>query len=245
MTTPPIQGMPYGAPSPYATGPWQQPPPSRGLAIASLVLALLFFVPLALIVSVVLAIIVLARGKDGRDHGRGMAIAALVIDGVILLGTVAIVVLVYAVGGAALEAADTSKTSEVTAAGDVNARDIRDGDCVNDNALSQLKEGEQYPVTQRVGVVPCSRAHVFEVFHDFELPDGDFPGQKAVTTAADRGCLGAFEDFVGVRPAKSELEVFYYFPQRRSWQLLDDRAVTCLVTAPEGQVRGSLEDSRR
>ena len=63
------------------------------MAITSLALSLLFCVPfVAAIASIVLGVIVLGRSKDGRDHGRGMAIAGIVISTVVMLATVALLV---------------------------------------------------------------------------------------------------------------------------------------------------------
>ncbi len=68
-------------------GGWQQPgypapmvsPPTNGLAIASLVCGLLFFIPvLPALLAVIFGIIALKQTRDYRGGGRGMAIAGLI-----------------------------------------------------------------------------------------------------------------------------------------------------------------------
>lgn len=94
----PQYGAPqYGAPAqPYAYG--QQFPggpgndqPSKGMAIAALVLSFLACTVIAGIVSIVLAIIVLVRGKDGRNHGKGLAIGAIVVSVLVMIVTAVVV----------------------------------------------------------------------------------------------------------------------------------------------------------
>lgn len=106
---PPAYGNPYGAPQQPAYGAPQQPyaqpyggaypggpgqdQPSKGMAIAALVLSFLACTFVAGVVAIVLAIVVLVRGKDGRNHGKGLAIAALVISVLVMLATVGVIVL--------------------------------------------------------------------------------------------------------------------------------------------------------
>lgn len=62
-------------------------PKTSGLAIASLVLGILFFVPLAPLVAIVFAIfalITISKSK-GELKGEGMAIAGLVLGGLMIL----------------------------------------------------------------------------------------------------------------------------------------------------------------
>src|SRR5438445_4869928 len=74
-------------------GGWQQSgyaapmvsPPSSGLAVASLVCGLLFFIPvLPALLAVIFGIIALNQTRGGRASGRGMAIAGLICGAVSL-----------------------------------------------------------------------------------------------------------------------------------------------------------------
>ncbi|CAB4692920.1 MAG: hypothetical protein F2667_02760 [Actinobacteria bacterium] len=160
--TPPPYGQPnpygqqpsYGAPPPaYGAGAPGAPggygpayggpaelKPSKAMAIVALVLALLVCVPVvAALISIVLAIIVLRRSRDGRDHGKGLAIASLVIAPIMLIVGVLIVV---AIGFG------------VSSLKDVN--DLKTGDCVtgidDDDSFGSLT------------VVDCDEKHDAEVF---------------------------------------------------------------------------------
>ena len=63
--------------------------PSKGMAITALILSILGCTCIGALVAIPLAIVVLVRSKDGRNHGKGLAIAAMIIS-VISLISVAI-----------------------------------------------------------------------------------------------------------------------------------------------------------
>lgn len=88
--------QPYGTPAVSAYGPAYggpaELPPSKGMAITAMVFSFLVCIPILPIVAIVLAIIVLRRGKDGRNHGKGLAIGALVVAPIMLLATAAVIV---------------------------------------------------------------------------------------------------------------------------------------------------------
>ena len=59
---------------------------NSGLAIASLICSLLFFIPIAPVIAVVLGIIALAQiNKDPKLGGKAMAIAGIIIGGFLTL----------------------------------------------------------------------------------------------------------------------------------------------------------------
>lgn len=69
----PQYGQPQAPPGGYPSAP-VEPEPSKAMAITALILSLLCCFPIGLI----LAIVVLVRSRDGRNHGRGLAIGAIV-----------------------------------------------------------------------------------------------------------------------------------------------------------------------
>lgn len=141
---PPAGGHPYGQAFPGAGDPRQEVPPSKAMAITSLVLSLLFCVPfLAAIVSIVLGVVVLGRSRDGRDHGRGMAIAGIVISTLVLLATVALLVVAVVLGISSLK--------------DVN--DLQRGDCISADTLT---DGDAEGFGQ-ITVGSCTDEHDAEV----------------------------------------------------------------------------------
>jgi hypothetical protein len=102
--TPPLQSpygvppgqSPYGVPpgqSPYGFMPWavpQTPPVTNSLAIAALVLAILWIGGLGSTLAVIFGLVALSqiRSSSGRKQGKGLATAGLVIGAVGLVGAV-------------------------------------------------------------------------------------------------------------------------------------------------------------
>jgi len=117
------------------------------MAITSLVLAFFGCLVLPAIVSIVLAVIVLRRGRDGRNHGKGLAIGAIAVSGASLMAAVLLTALV-AIGIA---------TSE-----DVN--DLETGDCFNAPGLAD--DDEEFT---SIETVSCDDEHDAEVLGTVEL----------------------------------------------------------------------------
>jgi hypothetical protein len=148
---PPQPGQPqYGQPAyPQPGQPFPGAPatdqPSKGMAIASLLLSLIGCTVIAGIASIVLAVVVLRRSKDGRDHGKGFAIAGLILSILSILVVVALVVFGVVVGSSLK---------------DVN--DVKTGDCVNINGF---KDDE----FTSLETVKCAEKHDAEVLATVKL----------------------------------------------------------------------------
>lgn len=202
-------------------------------------LALLPCCGLNWLVAVGLAIAVLVRSRDGRDHGKGLAIAALIIA--------PLWVVVSIVAGLVSGYLDARDDTERDAAGHVVARDdlstlrLRAGDCFDNPAFFGGDDEESVTVTG----VPCAEPHQFEVYLAVPLTDGDYPGEDAVIEVAERQCDAEFRGFVGVPRARSQLQVAYYYPTATSWRLFDDRSIVCFLGVPHQTTTGSLAHSRR
>jgi len=121
-------------------------------------------------------------------------------------------------------------TQEITEQGEADVFALRVGDCLT------MVQGEE---VDTVPVVPCGEPHSDEVYFDFALPDGEFPGEEGVTTAAQDGCLAEFDAFVGLPYDSSTLDIGWYTPTLQSWEN-GDRIVSCTVYDPAGDVTGSL-----
>lgn len=132
-----------GQPFPGGAAPTQQP--SKGMAIASLLLSLIGCTIIAGIVSIVLAVMVLRKGKDGRDHGKGFAIAGLIISTLSILAMVALVAFGVVLGSSLK---------------DVN--DLKTGQCVNINGF----EGEEFSSLE---IIECAEEHDAEVLATIKL----------------------------------------------------------------------------
>lgn len=245
VTPPPA--YPLGAPNPYAgygQAPREAQSASKAAAITALVLSLLACIPfLAAIAAAVLAGIVISRSKDGRDHGKGLAVAALVIAGLVLLAHTVLLAVGLRSGFSGNDAVRDS-SGAITTAGDVSAFEVEVGDCFDDPALLS-GAGEGDVESAEVAAVPCADPHEFEVYHVFDLSGDDYPGNDQVVAAAKQGCAKQFQTFVGRSYERSALEQYFYYPQESSWELQDERGVVCAVDDPDARTTGSLRDSSR
>lgn len=135
------------------------------------------------------------------------------------------------------EATRDETTNEVETAGEADVFSLQVGDCFDDEDSS----GE---ITD-VPAVPCAESHDNEIYHAFEMEDGDWPGDADVQAAAEEGCGEAFEEFVGVAYDESELYIGPITPTEGSWEDADDREILCVIYDPAGPVEGSLEGAGR
>lgn len=219
-------------------------PPSKAMAGWALGLAIIpCLFPIPTLVAVGLAIAVLVRSRDGRRHGKGMAIAALIIAALWMAGFV--VLILSGALGTLQPDADRDDSGQVTGESQVSSLKIREGDCVNDPTMAGFDaDSEDEEVSMTVTVLPCEEPHDFETYLVYDLPDGDYPGEDEVGDAAATRCLREFKGFVGIAYSKSELEPYVLYPTSRTWRFLDDRSVTCLVGRPGTKTSGSLAGSK-
>lgn len=122
-------------------------------------------------------------------------------------------------------------TQEIVEEGQADVFALRVGDCMNTVDAELVSE---------VPVVPCAEPHDDEVYFDFTLDDGDYPGDDAILEAADSGCLPEFDRFVGLAYDASTLDYYAYRPSEESWAG-GDRIISCVIWDPAGQVTGSLQ----
>lgn len=235
MPPPPGPPGPSGFPPPPPLSPaggppvWAPPgapaPGFDGFAIAGFLCGLLFVIPLGII----FGIIALRRISTSRQRGRGLAIAGIVLaclyTGLIVIGLLL------------PDEAERDDSGTIVEGGDTEAFDLQVGDCFDDPAVDQE--------VQSVTAVPCAEPHDAEVYAEFELPDGDFPGETEVSEAGGQGCYDRFEEFAGIAPEASTLSVFYLQPTEDSWEGADDRQITCAVIDEAGPTTGSLEGAAR
>lgn len=123
--------------------------------------------------------------------------------------------------------ADVARDDEgqVSEEGEIGALRIQVGDCLGD-----LGTG----VVESATAIPCEETHYYEVYHSFDLPDGDFPGPAVVGESADDGCLAAFSGFVGTDFQSSIYGFTSLTPTDDTWNRLDDRAVLCMLSHYDG-----------
>lgn len=239
---------PYG--SPYASaGSRTDANVSNTMAGWSLGLALVFCLwPLTSLISIGLAIAALVRSRDGVDHGKKLAIAALIVDGLVLLALAGVFATGLAIGiRDVVEGTDESRrdeAGEVVGSGEVDYLRLRTGDCVAQlQRVEELEPGETG--TGVVTVVPCDEPHVAEVFDTYELDPEGYSDQQAIDAAAEQGCLPAYETYVGRDYRRSRLQLLYFNPSADQG-LVKDSLVVCLVGTQSGEATtGPLKGSRR
>ena len=86
--------------------------------------------------------------------------------------------------------------------------------------------------------VECDQAHDAEVYHLFDLPDGEFPGAAGVQEQASTGCLEAFEGYTGTPFEESPLQFSALTPTEEGWGR-GDQEVVCYLFDPSGELTGS------
>jgi len=237
-------GQPPGGQAPFPTGPAGAQdfrPPSKTMAGWALGLSFVSCIGIAWMVSVGLAIAVLMKSRDGRDHGKGMAVAALVIDGILFL--LAIGAIVLSISGAI----DTSDTTSDDLKGDdtasVSIEDVGVGDCFNQADLPGSDNDSIH--VERVELVSCDAPHDLEMYAREQLPGSEYPGEKQAARQSEQICIEEFGHFVGKPYSKSVLGVIYFHPYARSWEMGDHWA-TCAVGDVTGKsVTGTLRLSHR
>lgn len=118
---------------------------------------------------------------------------------------------------------------QIVEGGDLGAFTIKVGDCLGGGVTGEIES---------VDGVPCEQPHQSEVYYSFAVPEGDgaFPGTEAVQDQADKGCLDAFQGFVGIDFDSSVYEISTLTPTAESWEQIKDREILCLI----GQAEGTL-----
>ena len=121
--------------------------------------------------------------------------------------------------------------------GNVFSLDV--GQCFNDDSAARDV------AVSEVALVDCAEPHDSEVYGSFDLADGEYPGLSAVSSVAEEGCRGIFADYVGVPYDQSVLLATNFVPSKSSWDDLDDREVICLLLPADGDLVGTMRNSRR
>ncbi|UPZ29166.1 DUF4190 domain-containing protein [Streptomyces sp. LRE541] len=226
---------PPQGPAPYGYQPWGQgyspyaaPAPFNGLAISALVLGVLCFLPL---VGLVLGLVALGQIKKKGERGKGMAIAGIVLSG---LGT-AILALALATGGAAGFWEGFNEGAR-DAGGSGAVFSLEKGQCFDTEGGSL--EGMAYDVD----TVSCEGEHDGEVFANFPLPDGGYPGDDAVTETADDKCYSLqYAYAMDSWAVPDDVDIYYFTPTSDSWSF-GDREISCVFgnMDEKGTLTGSL-----
>lgn len=180
---------------------------------------------ITIIIGVALAIFVLIdTAREGRDHGKAMAIGALCAAGAWVVAFSAIGIYFLTAG------VERDPEGDLLESGRVSTDDLTVGDCLPDPP----RDGNQF----FVDVVPCAEPHRGEVFAVFEVRRYSSPDEES--SEIDAGCIEGYKANVGAAPMDPIFEVFVLQPpDRRSFD--KKPVVSCLGYVAE-PVTGRLKD---
>lgn len=130
--------------------------------------------------------------------------------------------------------------------GTTSVFDLAIGDCFQDN------EDGGDDLIEELQVVPCDEAHDNEVFGIVDYPAGSgepFPAEDDLDTYTDEQCEVAFESYVGLPYAESELYYFPIQPTAETWAD-GDREIVCALYGVDDDgelidLEGSMQGSNR
>jgi uncharacterized protein DUF4190/putative regulator of septum formation len=191
-----------------------------GFAVTSLVFGLLSGV----LFSVCFGIAALRRIGRGERRGRGLAVAGLALS---LVWTI-VYIAAFAYHSGRQPARDTTGT--ITHQGQISPGNLRIGDCVR-------VPRELTGVIGALTVVPCSQPHNAQVFNTLQAPDGPYPGEVALQTAAVNACASAAPSFLGT--SQTLLNTVAFFPPEKGWNL-GDRDERCLLVDRAKDITGDI-----
>ena len=153
---------------------------------------------------------------------------------------IGLIIFVVLIAGGAIAGwyfnADRSSTGELTKSGDLQAVDLKVGDCFD------LKDPSADEVND-VTAGPCTTEHEYELFFVGALAEGEYPSDDAFDQYVVDNCNPAFATYVGTAYDDSELDVYWLVPTDDAWRA-GDRTVQCAAFHPRvhrltQSVRGS------
>ncbi|WP_295102817.1 DUF2510 domain-containing protein [uncultured Microbacterium sp.] len=172
----------------------------------------------------------------------------------VLGGVVAIAMMLLTLGASGLSSIVPTSTSTPQATQSTEPDDTAEGSPGSAGTetvtVNELEVGHCIPLIEweeevyELPIVPCDAPHTDEVYFIFDVPEGEFPGDDELQTIAAEKCDVAFEEFVGIPYADSELDNYWFVPTESSWKRMNDRAVQCIVISYD-EITGTLEGADR
>jgi hypothetical protein len=180
------------------------------------------------LVGLVLGLVGLRQIRRRGQQGRGLAIAGVVISGVVTAITVLLIVL------GAVGALDDGNTP---------VENITVGQCFNTVGSSLSDYDGNGARSTTVDVMPCEIEHDAEAYAVFTLdpgPGGGYPGVGQISDTADARCRSLAEDYLGGAPIPDTVEIYYFMPPKDGWGG-GDHSVTCFFGDTSGPLTGSVK----
>jgi hypothetical protein len=191
----------------------------------------------------------IVRTKPGRQRGRGLAVAALVISAAWVVASTALVVaMLNTLSSQTLADVPTDIVPSVAPAATAPATDA--GSSVSTEAQPTrplLKPQRVYWLNLKptmclrdegsavllVSVVDCRSDHQQEVIARTSLAGPrTWSGDTALTEAALARCRPAFETYVGVGYDSSRLDLYYFVADKAGWAA-GNHTLVCVVFDPD------------
>ena len=123
--------------------------------------------------------------------------------------------------------ADRNEAGEITKSGDVNAFEIKTGDCFTELPSA---DGETF---SSIKAVPCNEAHHWQAFHNGTLAFSFF-SEDEVSQVSSVECNKAADKLINQMSsikldAFKNAELVSFYPTSESWTSNNDRALDCLI----------------
>jgi hypothetical protein len=151
-----------------------------------------------------------------------------------LLAVLATALLLASCSSAGEQDATRDESGEVAENEDIGVFRLRQGDC-----LIMPTAGIAGEEVETLEAIPCDEPHSGEVLSIVTVPgDGDapYPGDAAISTQAETGCLADFQSITGVEFAlDTDWDMTFLSPTADSWNLGDDREIVCIVLPLDGE----------
>lgn len=135
-------------------------------------------------------------------------------------GLYIVIALGFVIYGATTQV-DRDSAGAIIGEGNVDAFQVRVGDCFND--VGSFDE----EVTDLPGV-PCTDPHDNETYAVLDLTITSYPEADGMAELAHETCLQHFDSFVGRDYESSSLDIMTLYPTTESWNQ-NDREVICAV----------------
>lgn len=123
-----------------------------------------------------------------------------------------------------------NESGDIVESGGLGVLAINVGDCF------QLPDAE---LVESVEGVPCAEPHDAQVYAEFDLPAGAFPGQTAVDEQGSRGCYDRWQASVGtIYEEDTVLDFTFFTPQEDGWNAGDHEIMCAIVRIDGAQMFG-------
>lgn len=124
--------------------------------------------------------------------------------------------------------ADGQRPARARSAGSTEIGGLRAGECV-----------EKWRLDKDEQLIDCGSDHEVQVLGVFTVPGDEWPGKRAETTTAKKGCRTLWAMTFGAAEPRAPLWARSAQPTRSGWEA-HDRLIICLVASHSGTLKGSL-----